>query len=40
MYISKIKRLNDLSELADCFKCLEFMILNQIKLEQEAMIAK
>ena len=39
-YSKRIKRLNDLSELADCFKCLEFMISNQIKLEQEAMIAK
>lgn len=39
-YSQKIRGLKDLPELNDCINCLDFMISNQIKLEQEAMIAK
>lgn len=39
-YSQKIKKLKDLPELKDCIICLDFMISNLIKLEQEALIAK
>jgi len=39
-YLQRIKGLKKVSELEDCFDCLDFMISNKIKLEQEAMIAK
>lgn len=39
-YSQKIKKLKDLPELKDCINCLDFMISNRIKLEQEALIAK
>jgi len=39
-YLQKIRELKNFPELNDCFNCLDFMISNRIKLEQEAMIAK
>lgn len=37
-YSHKIKALKDFPELSDCINCLDFMISNRIKLEQEAML--
>jgi len=37
-YIEKLSRLTQKPELSDCRECLDFMIANRIRLEQEAML--
>jgi len=37
-YADKLKKLGTHSELADCHDCIDFMINNMVRLEQEAML--
>ena len=37
-YIEKLKRLQARSELDDCYDCIDYMIKNMKRLEQEAML--
>lgn len=39
-YLQRVIELKNFPELKDCINCLNFMITNRIKLEQEAMLAK
>ena len=35
LYLQKVRELKNFPELMDCFSCLDFMISNRIRLEQE-----
>ena len=37
-YIEKLKRLKNCCELSDCYDCIDYMIKNRMRLEQEAML--
>lgn len=37
-YIEKLCSLRQRNELCDCLPCIEYMIKNHLKLEQEAML--
>jgi len=37
-YIEKLKSLKKHPELSDCYDCIDYMIKNMIRLEQEAML--
>jgi len=39
-YIEKLKKLKHRLELSDCCHCLDYMITNRIRLEQEAMLTE
>ena len=38
IYTKKLKRLKDRPELSDCYECIDYMIENMVRLEQEAML--
>jgi hypothetical protein len=37
-YADKLRSLTTAKELADCFSCINYMIGNRVRLEQEAML--
>jgi hypothetical protein len=37
-YIEKLRSLRQRDELNDCLPCIEYMIENRVRLEQEAML--
>lgn len=37
-YAEKLKRLKDRPELSDCYDCIDYIIKNMVRLEQEAML--
>lgn len=39
-YIKKLEQLIEKDELSDCKSCIEYMIMNRVRLEQEVMIMK
>lgn len=39
-YADRLARLLQKSELSDCFACLEYMIANKVRLEQESMLTE
>jgi len=37
-YVKKLEELRLLPELSDCYDCIDYMIKNMVRLEQEAML--
>jgi hypothetical protein len=37
-YAEKLRSLKDKEELSDCYECVDYMLQNQVRLEQEAML--